>query len=209
MLQGVDVDPVLQVGDLGRHIASADFHQIGAAGQQGLVAHPQEVRGELVGDFGPHGAQGEQVAPGDVDLVGQGQGHRLAGPGLGQVAVIGDDAGDLGFPARCRHGDRIARPDDAGSNGAGKAAEIQVGTVHPLHREAEGLFGRIAFDVDGLQVLDQSWALVPGRVGRSNGDIVPMPRRQGNRGDGGEAQGFGERPVLGDDAVEHRLIVGR
>jgi hypothetical protein len=48
---GVDVDLVLDLGDLRADGAAADLQPVRAAGQQRLVVHPQQVRGELVGDL--------------------------------------------------------------------------------------------------------------------------------------------------------------
>ncbi len=45
------------------------FKQIGAAGDERVLAHPDHVRGELVDEFGRVARVGEQIAAGDVDLV--------------------------------------------------------------------------------------------------------------------------------------------
>src|SRR5690606_35142931 len=79
VLLGVHVDPVLDLADAGGNGAGADLQPVGSTGQQRGVAHPQHVGGELVGHRGRVAGGGDQVAAADVDLVGQGQGHRLAG----------------------------------------------------------------------------------------------------------------------------------
>ena len=63
---------------------------------------------EDAGDAGRVAGGAEDVAPRDVDLVGQGQGDRLAGHGAIEVAVLGDDAGDGALAAGRGHLDPIA-----------------------------------------------------------------------------------------------------
>ena len=71
VLERVDVDLVLEAGDLGRHGLGADAHQVGAAGKQRLLGHPQHVGGELVGHLRPVRGADQHVAARDIDLVGQ------------------------------------------------------------------------------------------------------------------------------------------
>ena len=78
LVEIVDVDAVLELGHRGGRRPRADLHQIGAAGQHRLVAHPDEMGGELVGDFGPAVGRREHVAARDVDFVGERQRHRVA-----------------------------------------------------------------------------------------------------------------------------------
>ena len=82
LVEIVDVDAMLELGHRGRDGARADLHQVGAAGQQRLVAHPDQMGGELVGDLRPRGGRRQHVAAGDVDLVGERQRHRVARFGL-------------------------------------------------------------------------------------------------------------------------------
>ena len=60
-------------------------------GSSGSLAHPDEMGGELIGDFGPAGRADQHIAARDVDVVGQRQRHRIARLGRCQVAVIGHD----------------------------------------------------------------------------------------------------------------------
>ena len=69
MRQRIDVDAVLERGDRSRHGARADLQQIGAAGDERLVAHPDHMRGELVDEFGRLARVGQQIAARDVDLA--------------------------------------------------------------------------------------------------------------------------------------------
>ena len=100
-LKRVDVDLVLELGDRGADGARADLQQIGAAGQQRLLGHPDQMGGELVGDFRPRVGGDEDIAAATVDLAVERQRHGVAGAGRGEVAVHGDDAGDRGRSARC------------------------------------------------------------------------------------------------------------
>src|SRR5262249_58781276 len=99
---------------------------------------------------------GDQVAAADIDLVGESQRDRLAGDREVEVAVTSHDALDRRLEAGRVHADAVARPDDAGADGAGEASEVQVGAVDPLPRQAgrPRLHPRLV-DLDGLEVLHQ------------------------------------------------------
>ena len=145
VLVGVDVDAVLDGGDAAGDAARAGLEEVGAAGEERGFAHPDEMGGELVGDRGWGGGGGEDVAAGDVDLLGEDEGDGVAGARLGEVAFGGDDAGERGGFAGGEDGKRVAGADAAGGDGAGVAAEVEMGAVHPLHRHAEGRGGGIGF----------------------------------------------------------------
>ncbi len=113
VLQRVHVHLVFEGGDTGGHETGADAHEVGAAGQHRILGHPQHVRRELVHDLGPGGGACEHITACDVDLIGEDQRDGIPGMRLRQIAIGGDDAGDLGFPAGCRHDDRFAAPDAA------------------------------------------------------------------------------------------------
>ena len=119
MLERVDVDLVLEGCDLRPAPSGAEPQQIGAAGQQRLFGHPQQMRGELIGDLGPRAGRDQNVAARDVDFVGQRQRHRIAGLALPRaVAVIGDDA-PMTRDVRPRRRPRWRRP-------AGRGREATV-----------------------------------------------------------------------------------
>jgi hypothetical protein len=138
VLQGVDVYLVLRLGDRRADGARAELQQIRAARQHGLVAHPHQGGFELVGDFGRAARAADHIAARDVDLVSERQRDRLAGHRQRQIAVGGDDATDRALAARGLRADAVARLDRAAGDGAGEAAEVEVGAVDPLHRQAEG-----------------------------------------------------------------------
>src|SRR5664280_581851 len=112
------------------------------------------------------------VAPTIIHLVRQGHGDRLAGDGLVEIPVCGEDAGNRALPTRGQHGDPVAGPDRAGDDLTGKAPEVEVGPVDPLHRKAERTVLDVVLDLDGLEVPDEGRSLVPGSVGTEFGDVV-------------------------------------
>ena len=139
VLGGVDVDLVFERLDGGADGSGAGFEPVGAAGQERVGGHPDERCLELVGGFGRVGGGGDDVAAAAVDLVGERERDGLAGHGLGQVAVEGDDAGDGGGLAGGDDADRVARADGAGGDQAGEAAVVGIGAVDPLDGQSEGL----------------------------------------------------------------------
>ena len=104
------------------------------------------------------------VAAADVDLVGEGDGDRLAGDRLVEVAVLGDDALDVRLAPGGHDPDQVAGAHRAADDLAGEAAEVEVGPVHPLHRHAERRGLRVVVDLDRLEVADERRPVVPGRV---------------------------------------------
>ena len=76
-------------------------------GCAGASAQPDQVGRELARHRRPAARIDQQVAAGDVDLVGQRQGDGPAGGGIGEIAVEADDALDPGDAARSSDRDRI------------------------------------------------------------------------------------------------------
>ena len=137
LVECVDVDAVLELGDLRRHGAGADLHQIRAAGQHRVGAHPDEMRGELVGDLRPARRMRKHVAARDVDFVGERQRHRVARFGALLLLVGNEDGLDGRLLARSGDDDRLAARHAAARDRAGEAAEVEMRPVDPLHRQAE------------------------------------------------------------------------
>ena len=144
----------------------------------------------------------EHVAAADVDLVGERQRDRLAGDRVLEIAVHRDDARDGAFAARGQHADLVPCSHHAARDRAGEAAEIEVRAVDPLHRQAERTLLRVVLDVDGLQVLHQRRAVIPGRVLARVHDVVAAQGRQRDRDELLDADLPGERRVVLDDLVE-------
>ena len=150
VLEGVDVDLVLERADGGRDGARADLHQVGAARQHRLLVHPHERRLELVGDLRRGIGGGQHVAAADVDLVGRASASptaRRRPPRRSPSAV--DDARHraLRAPRAARARDRPGAPRPLAICPA-KPRKSSVGPVHPLHRQAErgAAEGRVHLD---------------------------------------------------------------
>ena len=87
MLERVDVDLILGLLDRRGDHLRAELQPIAAPGQQLVLGHPHDRRLELVGGLGRIAGRGDHVAARAVDFVGEGQGDRLAGDRLVEVAV--------------------------------------------------------------------------------------------------------------------------
>ena len=138
MLQSIDVDPVLRMGDRRGDGLRPDLQPVGPAGEHRLIAHPHDRRLELVGHPGGSIRGGDDVAAADVDLVGQRQRDRLSRHGLVEIALMRDEPCHPAVPPRGLHADAITRPDGAARHDAGEPAEIGMGPVDPLDGHAEG-----------------------------------------------------------------------
>ena len=184
LVEIVDVEAVLELRDLGRHGARADLHQIGAAGQHGVGAHPDQMRGELVGDLRPARRVGEHVAAGDIDLVFERQRHRVARFGAFLLLVGDQDRLDFRLLPRTGDDDRLAARDPPARDRAGEAAEIEMRPVDPLHRQAERRAAAILLDLDGFEPLQQMAALIPRRPLTDRRHIVAEAGRDRNREEG-------------------------
>ena len=149
----------------------------------------------------------DHVAARHVDLVGERDGHRLAGDGLVEVTVHRDDAIDTaGRPGR-QHAHGVARTHGPADDLPGEPAEVEVGAVHPLHGHPEGLLGSLVGCRNGLEVSDQGRTVIPVRVLARRGDVVALQRRQRDERHLVEADLRSELAVLGLDAAEDRLGV--
>ena len=172
--QGVDVEPVVEIGNGCRHGRVIDLHQIGAPGQQLVVGHPDQVSGELVGDLRTvaHGRQ--HVATRDIDLVGERDGDRISRLGTVEFAAGTDDRPDLRTPPGGERGNLVAGPGAAADDRAGKTAEIEVRPVDPLDRHAERTPGAIVSGVDGFQMFEQMTPGIPRRATAARADVVAV-----------------------------------
>ena len=208
MFHRIDVDLIFGLLDgRGDHLRP-DLKPVGAARQHFLVRHPHDGRFELVGGLGRIVGQRDHVAARTVDLVGEAERDRLARNGFVQIAVQRDDAADGAGLARRQHADRVARLDRAGRDQAGKATEVEIGAVDPLYGHTERLF-RVsrAVDLDRFQMFDQCRASIPGRIFRRAGDIVALEPGNRHRRERRDADRLGEFGIVGDDRVEHALVI--
>ena len=99
------------------------FNRYERPGNERVLGHPNHVRGELIDEFGRIARVGQQIAARNVDLVGEGQGHRVAGAGAIERAVEGDDLADPGRSARAGEQYLVAGRDRARNDRPGEAAE--------------------------------------------------------------------------------------
>ncbi len=174
MLHRVYIDLVFQAADAGSRGTRTEFEGVGPAGQHGFAVHPDDLSLELIGGGGAVLRLAKNVAAADINFIGKRQGYCLAGNGLFQVAIHGDNAGYLAALPRGRFDDCVADPDAPAGDGAGKAAKIKVGPVDPLHRETERAFQAVAANFDGLQMFQNRRAVIP-RHGLTRADhVIPI-----------------------------------
>ena len=188
MRERVDVDAVLQAGDVGRHALAFGPQDIAAARNERIGIEPDDARLKLVGNLRPLFRRYQHVAARDFDLVREHDRHRLALAGLGEGPVHGDDILDSCQLARLCHHDRIADGDLARGDLPGEAAEIEVRAGNILNGEAEGLVEILVVDGHGLQMLQQRRTRIPGHVRRAVDDIVAEAGRHRDRQHGRKFQ---------------------
>ena len=104
----IDIETMLELCHRDGNGPGARFHEIGAARQELAIAHPNEMRGELVGDLGPVFRIAQNIAARDIELIGQSEGDGIASRCTLKVAIGGDDAPDPREGARTRDGDFVA-----------------------------------------------------------------------------------------------------
>ena len=207
VLLRVHVHAVLDLGDRGHDRARAELEPVGTPRQQRLLAQPQQVAGELVGHLRWRGGRSQHVAAADVDLVGEGERHRLAGDRAVHIAVGSEHARHARAPRRRQHHHLLAHAHAALGQGASEAAEVLVRTVHPLHRQAERSLAHAVGNGHGFQVFKQGRAVVPGRALAARGEVVAAQGRQRDGRHLGNAQQRGQVAVGRHDLGEARLAV--
>src|SRR5579872_3091345 len=113
------------------------------------------MRRELFRDIRPVLRRREYVAARNVDFVGQDERDRHARDGLIEIAIHGDDALDRALAARLRDRNGTSFGDASTDDGARKAAEVEIGPVDPLDREAKRFADEISVDIDALKIAEQ------------------------------------------------------
>ena len=78
MLPGIDIDFILDRGDACRNGLCPDTDKICPSRKKRRLVHPEHVGGELLGDLRSRVRRREDVAPGDIELVREGERHGLA-----------------------------------------------------------------------------------------------------------------------------------
>ena len=132
------------------------FMQIGTAGQHRLGAHPDEMRGELIGDLRAAVGHRQHVAARDVDLVGERQRDRVAGLGRLDLAVGDEKARDRAVAAGSGgdDGDRRARCARSGSCRQSRENRGAGRLTHCTGRR-NGALRAILLDVDAFEIVEQ------------------------------------------------------
>ena len=208
MFERVDVHAVLRVVDREADGAGTDLHQVGASGQHLVLVHPHDVRLELVGYLGRIIAGADDVAPRDVDFVGERDGDGLSCHSFVEVAVHRDDPCNGAGRARRQDPHRVTRSHAATDDLSGESPEVKVRSVDPLDRHAQRGGCPVVVDFDRLEELHQGGTVVPRRVVARHDDVVASQRRQRDEGDVavvGQPDLLGELEVLGTDRVERVL----
>ena len=200
---GVNIDPIGDADDPRGNRPRTDLHDVASTGQERLIRHPYEGRTELIAHRGRFVRAADEIAARDIDLVCESQRDRLLGHCAVKVAVEGHDATDHTRAARRHDANGRTGCDLSARDGACEAAEIEVGTVHPLHRQAEGRGLRPGFiEFHGLEVGHQARPCVPGRIALRLNDVVPAHSRQGDGDDFVQAKRCREGPVFRLDFPE-------
>ena len=164
-LPRVHVDAVADALDGAGHAAGTQLHEVVTARDKRGVVQPDYPGRERVRNPDRRIGGRQHVAARYVDLAVEHERDRVASLGRRQDAVHGDDALDLGVGAGGLHDHAVAGPHPAADHGAGIAAEVEVGPVHPLHRHAERTGQRFLLHRDAFEILEQARSIIPRHVG--------------------------------------------
>jgi len=208
MRQRIHIDAMLERGHGSRQRARSDLQQVGAAGDERLVTHPDDMGGKLVDEFWGFARLRKNIATRDVDLAIKGQGDGVARLRTIERALVGHDLLDSRGSAQARNDQLIAGRDRSRHYPAGKAAELRVWSVHPLDRKAERQLAGAARNLDRMQVLDQGRSPIPRHSSRSPGNVVAISRGQRDRPDRGASQTRREFRKARGDLLETALVEG-
>ena len=178
-MQGVDIEPIVQRGDLRAGGSGGVLDDVVAAGlQRRGVGHPAHGRIEFLRDPGLVVGAGDQVAARDVDVVGKAHRDSHRRKRFFHRPIRAFDRGDPGGLADRQHHHFVAGTHHPAGHGAGVAAVVlMLVGLRPddvLHREPHVDQVAVAGDVDLFEVREQRRSLVP----RASGPIwSPRCRR--------------------------------
>ena len=137
-----DVGAMLNCRDECRNGMAGVLEQIAAIELQWTLIHPHQRGGGGLGDSRWLLRRNDQIAAADVEFAIENQRDRQRREGLGQIAVPGDDALDVGGAAGGKHGNRVAGTNGARGDLAGKSAEGVIGAQRraaPGNRNGRGV----------------------------------------------------------------------
>ena len=175
----VDVDARLDSRDRAHHRLRADAKDKARTLAQGHVVHPQKLDFHHVAHHGLEIIH-QHAAAADVDLVFQGQGHRLACAGGLHVIKAPYDARDLALGSAGLDLDAVAHAHRARGNGTLKAAKLPVGAAHALHGHAKAARQLGAAHLDVFQILLKRRAVVEAHRPRGHDNVVALGCAYGN-----------------------------
>src|SRR5579872_6833824 len=118
---------------------------------------------KLIRDLRPVMCWHEHVTASNVDLVLDRYRDRVARLGHVDLAGWTEDRSDATHLSRRQYRNFVANAYGATCNRPGKAAEIGIRPVDPLHRQAERAEGPLVFDVHCFKIFEQMRAVVPRR----------------------------------------------
>ncbi|MNE15668.1 hypothetical protein D3C80_1085870 [compost metagenome] len=151
LVQLVDLDAVADRLHLAAALLGGQLDVIDPARLQGLFPHPDDVSQHVLGHLGLFRRIHQQVAPADVDLVREGDRDGLTRQGVLQIPVEGHDAGHSALFAGRQYRQLVADAQNTGRERARKAAKIQVGAVHVLHRQTHRMTLQLTLNVGRLK----------------------------------------------------------
>jgi hypothetical protein len=160
----------------------------------------------------------DEVAAGDVELVGQPQHHRLGREG--DVVLVGTTwlagrrrAVDADHPGAgpCGQDDDLVTDVHAPRGEPTRIPPVVavLGTLRAddvLHRHPQRLLGGVGADRDGLEVLEEGRSRIPGGAGGPVDDVVAEQGRERHRLDVDDPETACQRDELGHVPVERPLV---
>ena len=135
MLKGVDVNLVMHMLGRRRQTLRRQLDVVLATDQQLAIGHPHhmrvkrfsQLRGVVLRWIDQH------IAAADVNLISQGQSHRLAWPSALDLALRSQNPLDHTLAMRGQHFNRLTDGNRTGGNGAGETAEIRTLAIDVLN----------------------------------------------------------------------------
>ena len=148
MRQRLHIDAVFERGNGGRHCARPDLQQIGAAGDERLVAHPDHMRGELVDEFRWLARVREQIAARNIDIASKVR--VTASPSRRDRAVPSKVTISLSLADRPEPANKPSSPrrDRAGHHGPEKPRKSPFGRLTHCTGKRNGRWTRAPGNVD-------------------------------------------------------------
>ena len=133
------IDDAAQFADAGADLAGGVLDEIGMAELHRLQAHPERAWRMRQRNSRRVLRSDEHVAAGEIDLIGDGDGHRLRRSGTIDFIVADADGGDFRGSAGRKNDNGIAGAQFTGSDLAGVTADAVSGSKHVLNRKTQRL----------------------------------------------------------------------